>query len=162
MVEQIVEFLRESLPRELVVFIISMLPILELRGGLVAAAILGVDWIVAFPLCVIGNMLPIPVVLLFIRQIFTWLKKIKCFKKIVEKLEERANRKSSSLNKYRLWGLFIFVGIPLPGTGAWTGALVANAVDIRFKHSFPAIFAGVIAAGIIMSVVSYLIPGFFF
>ncbi len=162
MVEQIVGFLRESLPRELVVFIISLLPILELRGGLVAAAILGLDWIVAFPICVIGNILPIPVVLLFIRKIFALLKKINAFKKVIEKLEERAARKSSSLNKYRLWGLFAFVGIPLPGTGAWTGALVANAVDIRFKHSFPIILAGVMVAGIIMSVVSYLIPGFFF
>lgn len=162
MVEQIVEFLRASLPRELVVFFISMLPILELRGGLVAAAILGLEWHIAFPICVVGNMLPIPVVLLFIRKIFAFLKRFKTFKRVIEKLENRAASKSSALNKYRLWGLFAFVGIPLPGTGAWTGSLVANAVDIRFKHSFPIIFAGVLTAGIIMSIISYLIPGFFF
>lgn len=158
MVEAAVEFLREYVSAELVVFIISLLPILELRGGLIAAAIVGIEWYIALPICIIGNMLPIPFVLLFIRKIFEWLKKIKFMKKIVEKLDERAKKKSESINKFIVWGLFLFVAIPLPGTGAWTGALVADALDVRFKKSFPVIFAGVITAGLIVSFVSYGIP----
>lgn len=158
MVESVTNFLKEHLSAELVVFIISLLPILELRGGLVAAAIVGVEWYVALPICIVGNMLPIPFVLLFIRKIFEWLKKIKFMKKIVEKLDERAKKKSETINKFILWGLFAFVAIPLPGTGAWTGALVADVLDVRFKKAFPVIFAGVITAGLIVSFVSYGIP----
>ncbi|MBE6769240.1 MAG: small multi-drug export protein [Ruminococcaceae bacterium] len=158
MVETVVEFLREYVSAELVVFIISLLPILELRGGLVAAAIVGIEWYVALPICIIGNMLPIPFVLLFIRKIFEWLKKFKFMKKIVEKLDERAKKKSESINKFILWGLFTFVAIPLPGTGAWTGALVADILDVRFKKAFPIIFVGVVTAGLIVSLVSYGIP----
>ena len=158
MVETVVEFLREYVSAELVVFIISLLPILELRGGLVAAAIVGIEWYVALPICIIGNMLPIPFVLLFIRKIFEWLKKIKFMKKIVERLDERAKKKSESINKFILWGLFTFVAIPLPGTGAWTGALVADILDVRFKKAFPIIFVGVVTAGLIVSLVSYGIP----
>ncbi|MEG1886849.1 MAG: small multi-drug export protein [Oscillospiraceae bacterium] len=161
MIDSIVNSLRESLPRELVIFIVSMLPILELRGGLIAAAILDVSWFVAFPICVIGNMLPIPFILLFLKKVFELLKKFKYTRRLVLWLETKANQKSGKLHKYRFWGLFLFVGIPLPGTGAWTGALVADAVDIRIKHSFPIIFAGVIAAGLIISIISYVIPSFF-
>lgn len=161
MVESAVDFLKEYLSAELVVFVISMLPIFELRGGLIAAAIVGIDWYIAFPICVIGNMLPIPFVLLFIRKIFDWLKKFRIFKKLIVKLDERAKKKSESISKYVLWGLFTFVAIPLPGTGAWTGALVADVLDIRIKKSFPIIFIGVITAGLIISFVSYVIPMIF-
>ena len=158
MVESVTNFLKEYLSAELVVFIISLLPILELRGGLIAAAIVGIDWYVALPICIIGNMLPIPFVLLFIRKIFEWLKKIRFMKNIVEKLDERAKKKSETINKFIVWGLFLFVAIPLPGTGAWTGALVADVLDVRFKKAFPVIFAGVVTAGLIVSFVSYGIP----
>ena len=158
LVESFVGFLREHMSAELVVFIISMIPVLELRGGLVAAALVGIEWYIALPICIIGNILPIPFVLLFIRKIFEWLKKFKFMKNIVEKLDERAKKKSKSIHKFVLWGLFTFVAIPLPGTGAWTGALVADILDIRFKKSFPTIFAGVVSAGIIVAVVSYGIP----
>ena len=161
MVESAVEFLREYLSAELVVFIISMLPIFELRGGLIAAAIVGIEWYIAFPICVIGNMLPIPFVLLFIRKIFDWLKKFKLFKKMVEKIDARARKKSESITKYVLWGFFAFVAIPLPGTGAWTGALVADILDVRIKKAFPVIFVGVITAGLIISFISYVIPMMF-
>ncbi len=158
MVESAVEFLREYVSAELVVFIISLLPILELRGGLVAAAIVGIEWYIALPICIIGNMLPIPFVLLFIRKIFEWLKKIKFMKKIIEKLDERAKKKSETITKFILWGLFTFVAVPLPGTGAWTGALVADVLDVRFKKAFPIIFVGVVTAGLIVCLVSYGIP----
>ena len=161
MVESTVNFLKEYLSAELVVFVISMLPIFELRGGLIAAAIVGIEWYIAFPICVIGNMLPIPFVLLFIRKIFNWLKKFKMFKKIVEKLDAKAKKKSESISKYVLWGLFTFVAVPLPGTGAWTGALVADVLDVRIKKAFPVIFVGVITARLIISFISYVIPMLF-
>ena len=154
MVEQVIDNLKDLLPPELVVFVVSLLPILELRGGLVAASILGIDWIVAFPICVIGNMLPMPFILLFLKQIFAFLKrKGGFFGKMVCWLEERADRKSSSLNKYKLFGLFLFVAIPLPGTGAWTGALVAALMEMRMKRALPTIFLGVLIAGIAVTLV---------
>ncbi len=160
MAEQLATFFQDKLPPELTIFIISLLPVLELRGGLIAAAVLGVDFWIAFPICVIGNMVPIPFILLFIRKIFEWMKKTKVFKKLAIKLEERAKKKADTgkRQKYKLWGLFVLVAIPLPGTGGWTGALVADIMDIRIKHAFPVITAGVITAGIIMSLPTYIIP----
>lgn len=152
----------DGLPKELIIFVVSMLPILELRGGMIAASLLGVEWSRAFLICLIGNMLPIPFILLFIKQIFKLLKKIKFMNKIITKLENKADEKGSKINKSRNWGLFAFVAIPLPGTGAWTGALVATMLDIRMRRSFPIIFVGVITAGLIMSVLTYFIPGLFF
>ncbi len=152
----------DGLPKELILFCISMLPILELRGGMIAASLLGVPWLEAFMICLLGNMLPIPFILLFIKKIFSWLKKIKIFNKFITKLEKKAGEKGSKINKSRNWGLYTFVAIPLPGTGAWTGALIATMLDIRMKRSFPLIFIGVITAGIIMSIVTYFIPNLFF
>lgn len=160
MVETVVDFLENKLSPEMVVFVVSMLPVLELRGGLIASAILGIDWIVAFPLCVIGNMLPIPFELLFIRKIFDLLRKIKGVGTLIDKIDERAKRKSTEISKskFALWGLFILVAIPLPGTGAWTGGLVADVLKIRMSRSLPIIAAGVVTAGLITSFVSYVIP----
>ncbi len=155
MIDNIIESLKNVFSPEVIIFIISMCPILELRGGLIAAAILKVDLLVAFPICVLGNMLPIPLILLFIRRIIEWLKHFKRLNKLAVWIENKANAKSGNVGKYMVWGLFIFVGIPLPGTGAWTGALVADALNIRMKRALPAIFAGVVMAGIIISLVSY-------
>lgn len=159
-IKAIIDGLDSVIPKELIVFLISMIPILELRGGLIAAAILGVDWAVAFPICVIGNMLPIPFILLFIRKILDWLKKFKAFKKITDWIDRKAEKGSKKIQKYELLGLTLFVGIPLPGTGAWTGALVANAINMKMKKSLPCVFVGVIMAGLIISVLAYLIPGY--
>ncbi|MBQ7045787.1 MAG: small multi-drug export protein [Clostridia bacterium] len=162
MADTVTNFLKEFLSDELVVFVVSLLPILELRGGLVAAAILGVEWYKAFPICVLGNILPIPIVLLFIRQILNWLKKRAMFKKLVDKIEKKAQKNTAKVLKYKKWGLFLFVAIPLPGTGAWTGALVANFLDMRFKSAFPLILAGVFVAGLIMMILSYVAPALIF
>ncbi len=163
MVEQVIERLRDTFPPELVAFIVSLLPILELRGGLVAAKILGVAWPVAFPVCVLGNMLPIPFLLIFLKKIFCFIRRhSKRLSAVVEKLEERASKKGEKVKKYRTFGLFVLVAIPLPGTGAWTGALVAETLGTSPRKAFFTIFLGVIAAGLIMSVLSYLIPGLFF
>lgn len=151
----------DKLSAELIAFVISMLPILELRGGLIAAKLLGLNFAKAFVICFIGNLLPIPFILLFIRKIFNWLKRFKKVNAMIDKLEARSIRKAGKVKKYRLLGLFLFVAIPLPGTGAWTGALVSDLLDIRVSHSFPTIAAGVLGAGIIMSILSYGIPGLF-
>lgn len=159
MSESLTEFIVGALDgkfsAEVIVFIVSLLPILELRGGLIAAKILGIDFAKAFLICYIGNMLPIPFILLFIRKIFIWLKKFKKVNGLIEKLEVRSIRKAEKIKKYRLWGLFAFVAIPLPGTGAWTGALAADLFDIRIKNSLPVIAAGVLVAGLIVSALSY-------
>lgn len=144
-----------------IIFIISLMPVLELRGGLIAAAILQVNWWIAFPICVIGNMLPIPFELLFIRKIFEWLKRFGPFRRVIVRIETRAERKGKEIETYKKLGLFILVAVPLPGTGAWTGGLVADLLKMRMKSSIPIIALGVIAAGVIVSIISYGIPALF-
>ena len=142
-----------------VVFLISMLPILELRGGLLAASLLKIPPVQAIPVCIIGNIIPIPFILLFIKQIFKWMKEIKIFRPLIVKLEERAMGRSDQIRKYEFWGLVLFVGIPLPGTGAWTGSLIAALLEVDFKKAILAVLLGIAMATIIMSVVSYGLLG---
>ena len=148
-----------NIPEELIIFLVSMLPVLELRGGMIAAKLLGVELMKAFVICYVGNILPIPFILLFIRRVFRFLKKFKTTGALVEKLEVRSMRKSEKVKKWRNWGLLAFVAIPLPGTGGWTGALIAALLDIRIKNSFPIIALGVLIANLIMSVFSYGLLG---
>lgn len=145
--------------REAVVFLISMMPLLELRGGLIAASLLKLPITTAIPLCIIGNLIPIPLILLFIRQIFTWLKKVKIFRGLIEKLERRAMSKSDKVTRYEFWGLVLFVGIPIPGTGAWMGSLVAALLEMDVKKAIVAELIGIAMATIIMSFVSYGLLG---
>ena len=147
--------------KELILFIISMVPILELRGGLLAAgpAFLNIPMWRAIPVGIIGNLLPIPFILLLITKIFDWMKGTKRLKPVGEKLEKKAMSQSANIEKYEFWGLVAFVGIPLPGTGAWTGALIAALLGIRFRKAFPAIVIGVCLAACIMTIISYGIVG---
>lgn len=154
LIETIVEFFRGKISKELIVFIISMIPILELRGSLIAAGFLKMNFLSTYIIAVIGNMLPIPFILVFIDKIFIWLKKTP-FKKAVIKLEERAISKADIIKKYGKFGLFLFVAIPIPGTGAWTGSLAAVLMRMKFKDSILPIFLGVITAGLIMSLISF-------
>ena len=158
---ELATFFQDKIPNELIIFLISLLPILELRGGMIAAKLLQVDFLRAFVICYIGNILPIPFILLFIRKIFQFLRDKKGFSKLIEKLEIRSMRKSEKVKRWRDWGLLLFVAIPLPGTGGWTGALIAALTDIRIKRSFPIIAVGILIAGIIMSVLTYLLPSVF-
>lgn len=160
MVESIVSaftaFLESNnIPAELIPFLISLFPVLEIRGGMIAALALGVDFIPAFLLCYLGNMLPIPFILLFIRKIFKLMRKVKPLGKIVDKMEARADKKKDTIVKYQEWGLLLFVAIPLPGTGGWTGALIAALMDLRMKKCLPIIALGVFIAGLIMSLITY-------
>lgn len=147
-----------GLPKELIIFIISMVPVLELRGGIVAASLLGVSITKAIPICIIGNIIPIPFIMLFIRPIFDRMKKTKLFKPLVEKIESKSLSKSDKIKQYEFLGLLFFVGIPLPGTGAWTGSLIAVLLDIKPKKAVLPIFLGLILATLIMCTVSYFIP----
>ena len=153
-----VDIFQNKIPEELIIFIISLFPVLELRGGMIAASLLGLDLIPSFIICYIANMIPIPCILLFIRKIFQFLRDKPVFGKIIEKLEIRSMRKSDTIQKYGKWGLLFFVAIPLPGTGGWTGALIAALFDMRIRTSTLVIALGVFIAGVIMSVISYGIP----
>lgn len=146
------------LSSEIIIFIISMIPVLELRGGLIAASLLGVDWKIAMVLCIIGNIIPVPFILLFINKIFELLKGTK-LKGIVYKIEEKANRNSSKVLKYENLGLYLFVALPLPGTGAWTGALIASMVGMKSKNAFISICLGILTAAVIMALFSYGVLG---
>ena len=150
------------LPKEAFAALISMVPVIELRGGLPYAILSGVSPYVAFPLCIAANLLPIPFILWFITPIFNKLKQTKLFRPLVEKLENRAMSKKGKIEQGYFWGLLLFVGIPLPGTGAWTGALIAAMLDIPKKKSIPAIALGVCLAALLMGVLSLAFKGLFF
>ena len=162
LVQWFTDNLSQFISSEMVIFIISMVPILELRGGLLAASLLKIPAATAIPICIIGNIIPIPFILLFIRQIFKLMKKTKIFHGLIEKLENRAMGKSDQIKKYEFWGLMLFVGIPLPGTGAWTGALVASLLHMKFGKAFGAILVGIALATVIMSILSYGVLGVLF
>lgn len=142
--------------KELIVFIISLMPILELRGGLIAAALLGLNIVPAFIICLIGNLLPLPFILWFITPIFNWMKnKSKYLNKLVHKLENKALSKKDKIEKAQFWGLLFFVGIPLPGTGGWTGCLIASLINMDKKKAIIAATLGVILAGLIVGTFSF-------
>ncbi|MCM1053198.1 MAG: small multi-drug export protein [Ruminococcus sp.] len=144
----------------LIMFIISLMPILELRGGLIAASLMNAPILPSFLVCLVGNILPIPFILWFITSIFAFIKKkSKKLGKIITKLEEKANSKKEQIERLKYLGLVLFVGIPLPGTGAWTGCLIAALLGMDKKKSFYAAVLGVFIAGIIMLIFSYGILG---
>ena len=155
----VISALSGHVSREMIVFIISMVPILELRGGLLAASVLNINITRALWICIIGNIIPVPFILLLITPIFNWLKQTKTFRPMVEKMEARALSKREQVEKYEFWGLVLFVGIPLPGTGAWTGALVASLIDMDIKKAFKAILIGICLAAVIMTLISYGVLG---
>ena len=158
-VEWFTATLSDYISREMVIFLISMMPILELRGGLLAAKLLGVGNLKAIPICVIGNIIPIPFILLFIKKILQWMKKVKAFAPVALWLEKKAMGKSDKIKKYEFWGLVMFVGIPLPGTGGWTGSLIAALLDVDIRKASLAVLLGIAIATVIMSFVSYGLLG---
>lgn len=144
-----------KISKEAIVFIISLMPILELRGGLIAASLLNVEYFRALIISIIGNILPIPFILLFIEKILIWLDSFKPTKKISNMLKNKVEKNKNNIEKYGYVGLILFVGIPLPGTGAWTGALIAALMQLDFKKSLICIFIGILLASIIMSILTY-------
>ncbi len=156
MLDALIEFLG-PIGKELSLIIVSMVPFIELRGAVpLGINAFGMDPVQVFTMCVLANCVPIPFVIFLIKPIFNWLKKFRPFKKLIEKIENAANKKSSKVTayKYEMLGLFLFVAIPLPGTGAYSGALVAALLNMRVKHAFPAIVAGVVVAGILVTLIA--------
>ena len=135
---------------------IAALPVLELRGAIPYGVANGLPYFGVLAVSVIGNMLPVPFIILFVRKIFDWMKKkSKFLAGIAEKLEKRAENKMDVIEKYEMLGLFILVAIPLPGTGAWTGSLISALLGLRLKNAFLMILLGVLTAGVIMMIISY-------
>lgn len=159
LVLHIINTLGKTFSKEMIVFIISLMPILELRGGLIAAALLKIPYLKAAIICIVGNILPIPFLLLFLNKIFDLMEKWGPTKKIVDYFKNRAVKNKAKIDKYGLLGLILFVGIPLPGTGAWTGALVASVFNMDIKKAIIGIFLGILLAFVIMSILSYGIIG---
>ena len=159
LVELFTSTLGQYVSAEAVVFIISMFPILELRGGLLAASLLDIPITTAIPICIIGNIIPIPFILLFIKAIFRWMKRFKHLGRLVDKIEAHAMKRSGRGEGTEFIGLMLFVGIPLPGTGAWTGSLIAALLDMDIKKAVVAELCGIAIATVIMSVVSYGLLG---
>ncbi len=151
-----------SIKNILWVAFISMVPIIELRGAIPVGTALGLPWYVNMLAAVVGNCIPVPFILLFIRAILDWMKRcpVNLFRKVAEWLEAKANKHVEKVEKYAFWGLFILVAIPLPGTGAWTGSLVAALFRVKPKIAVPAILLGVLAASVVVTLISYGVLSF--
>ena len=149
-----------NLSKAFYVFLISMVPVVELRGAIPVGFAAGLPWYWSFIPAVIGNLLPVPFILLFICRIVSWLERKGYMKWATDFLERKVRKNAHKVQKYTTWGLMLFVAIPLPGTGAWTGALIAAFLGIEMKKALPTIAAGVVCAGLIMSVAIYGAVGF--
>lgn len=142
--------------------LVSMIPVVELRGGIPFGVAAGLPVWAAYLAAVIGNLIPVPFIVVYIRRIFMFMRQnMPRLNSVVDKMEQKAHLKSASVLKYQYLGLAIFVAIPLPGTGAWTGALVAAFLDMRLKKAMPSIMGGVLSAGLIISILSYGVKSLF-
>ncbi len=164
MVEAIKTFFLDIVGEELCVFFCSMIPIIELRGAIPMGAAFGLPWWQSYALSVLGNMLPVPFILLFIKGMIGWMSrsKIGFFNKVANFLLRKVEKKRDKIEKYSFWGVALFVGIPLPVTGAWTGSLVAAMIDMKFWKALVSCLIGVMIAGVIMTVISYGTVAIFF
>ena len=140
----------------LLTFLVAMVPVLELRGAIPFGVARGLSIWTAVTASVLGNLLPVPFIILFIRRVFAWLRtRHERLNALVTRMEARAENKKEKVRRYAFWGLVILVAIPLPGTGAWTGALVAAMMKMSLRRAFPAIFLGVVIAAFIVAVITY-------
>ena len=151
-----------KLVKYLIVFLVSMVPLIELRGAVPIGTGMGLPWHFTLIIAIVGNCIPIPIILFFVKKVLTWMRgcKVKLFSKVSNFMFEKAEKNRGKIDKYAGWGLFLFVAIPLPGTGAWTGALVASLFDMDKKKASLSIFGGVITAGFIMTLISQGVLGF--
>lgn len=142
--------------KSILTLLLSMVPVIELRGALpIATEAYNLNFWYSMALCVVGNLIPVPFIIIFIKKIFAWMRKVSPkLDGLVTRLENRAESKSEVVQRYAFWGLFILVAIPLPGTGAWTGALVAAMLDMKMSRAFPSIALGVIGAAVIVAIVT--------
>lgn len=141
--------------KQILVFVISLMPILELRGGLIAAALLGISPLQSYIICIIGNLVPIPFILFLINKILNWMRNSKHFNKMASWLDKKVEKHKGQIEKFGYLGIVLFVGIPLPGTGAWTGSLIASVLEMDKKKTFLSVLVGVFMASVIMMIFSY-------
>ena len=141
--------------------LVSMVPVVELRGGIPFGVAAGLPVWAAYLAAVIGNMLPVPFIVVYIRRIFQWSRRIPKLNSLVDRLEQKAHLKGQTVSKYKYLGLAIFVAIPLPGTGAWTGALAAAFLDMPLRKAIPSVFAGVVTAGFLISALTFGVSSLF-
>jgi len=160
---EFVEWLTETTAGDFVMtMLVSMVPIVELRGGIPYGVAAGLPVWLAYIAAFIGNLIPVPFIVVYIRRIFHWIRKhMPKLNNIIDKLEKKAHLKGKVMQKYQYLGLAIFVAIPLPGTGAWTGALAAAFLDMRLKKAFPAAVLGVAVAGFLISILTYGVASVF-
>lgn len=156
-ISAIESFLTQTLGAHFGVIICSMIPIIELRGAIPLGAALGMPWWLCYLCAVIGNMIPVPFILLFIKRIIAWMSscRIKLFQRIGAWLLRKAEKNRGKIEKYAFWGVCLFVAVPLPVTGAWTGSLVAAVIDMKFFKALLSCLLGVMIAGVIMTLASY-------
>ena len=160
MIETIQTFFQENFPPQLAVFFISMIPLIECRGAIpFGMVVLQMPMWEVLPIAIAGNILPVPFILLLIRPVIAWLKTTKLFHPLAEWIERKADKKKDQVLKYSKWGLFAFVAIPIPGTGAWTGALIAALLEMKVKSAFFTILFGMICAALIMTLGSMIVDG---
>ncbi len=154
-------FFLDIVGKELCVLFCSMIPIIELRGAIPMGAVLGMPWYLTFILSVIGNLLPVPFILLFIKKVIVWMtaSKVRFFNKFAGFLNRKVEKNREKIARYSFWGVALFVAIPLPATGAWTGSLVAAMIDMKFPKAVLSALIGVLIAGVIVTVISYGIAG---
>lgn len=155
MTETVFEFFRGLFGAEVSVFIISMLPVIELRGAIPVAAALKLPMIEAYVISVLGNMLPVPFILLFIRRIIEWMRTVRLFAGFVDFLDRKIEKNLEKYPNLTFWGLALFVAVPLPGTGAWTGALVASFIEMKLPKALLAVGIGVLIAGLVVTAIAY-------
>lgn len=159
MTEQLVAWFQglfsDGVGGEIIAFLASLLPVIECRGGMIIAKGFDIPFIKAFLICYLGNMLPLPFIILFIKRIFAFMKKHNILAGFIKKLEGKTERNQNKVMRYKQWGLLLFIAIPLPGTGGWTGSLFAALLNIDFKKALPIVALGVFIADMIMSVLTY-------
>ena len=157
MIEAIESFFVNILGAHLGVVLCSMIPIIELRGAIPLGAALGLPWWQSYLFAVLGNMIPVPFILLFITKVIAWMEKsrVKLFNKIGGWLLRKAEKNRGKIEKYSFWGVCLFVAVPLPVTGAWTGSLVASIIGMKFWKAFLSCLLGVMIAGVVMTLASY-------
>ena len=161
MIDTLFTVLTEHISAYGAVFIVSMVPLIELRGSVIVGTAFGLPWLNVLLLSIVGNLLPIPFVLIFGKKLINWLKTLPFLSRLTHWYERRLMNKSDTIQKFAFYGLWLFVGIPLPGTGAWSGSVIASLLDVPLKKSIPAVIAGVLTAGIIMTVASRGVAGLF-
>ena len=161
MIDTIFRFLTEHISAYGAVFLVSMIPLIELRGSVIVGTAFGLPWLNVLALSIVGNLIPIPFILIFGEKLIAWLKTLPMLSRLTNWYEARLMSKSTTIQKYAFYGLWAFVGIPLPGTGAWSVSLIAALLDVPPKKAFAAVICGVLTAGIIMTIGSRGVVGLF-